>query len=50
MTIFRIKLLAYSDLFLKFMYSSEMVSFKIVFINLLESAIDDDRLFKELFK
>ena len=50
MTMLRIKLLTYSDLFLKFQKLSEMVSFKIVFIKLLESAIDDDKLFKELFK
>ena len=44
----RIKLLTYSDLFLKI--QRENIDFKIVFKKLLKSAINDDRLFKELFK
>ena len=46
----KIKLLTFSDMFLEILNLSPVGDFNKVFIDLLNSAIDDKRLFVELFK
>ena len=50
MTMLKIKLLTYSDMFLEILNLSPVGDFNKVFIDLLNSIIDDKRLFVELFK